>query len=112
MRPFTVAVMFFACLLFAGSAFAGGFTCPTDGGALSVPTITDGPLCSEGQCHVTRQPVRTALKKIARPFKTIRDRRAHGHRWIDRCGHRGPRRFAQRLRGWRPFQLMRARRCL
>lgn len=51
-----------------------------------------------------RKPVRKIVKRAIRPFKTIRESRAVRGRWVDRPGRRGPRRFLQRLRGWRPLR--------
>ena len=107
----------------------GCATCPNAGGWPLPPEATSqaaGRSCIAGQCRVPlmrlvprfrvpepvptlapRKPIRTVVKKIVRPIKTVRESRKSRGRWIHRPGRHGPRRLMGRLRHWRPLRHLR-----
>jgi len=117
---FCIVVFSFLSLAVCGETTASNvnFDSGCINGQCDIPAV--GPACRilspPASCvlnstRVLKQPVRTMLKKLTHPIKTICERRPAGQRWINKCGRRGPRRFIQRVRMWRPFARLRDRRC-
>lgn len=124
LNVFMLVVFVLASFSFAssngGNAYAQAVTC---GECVTCPVVNsvlaDGPSCIGGQCRLPMlklvqknavkekaprvAPLCNVIKELTHPIKTICKRRPAGQRWINKCGRRGPRRFAQRIRAWRPF---------
>ena len=108
MRSLFIFCTFVSCILLSTSAFAAGCDgCPNADKCVTAPVIAVGPVRTAVSCILPLRRVVVAETAPLTDAEVTCTKTVVRHRWVNKPGHRGPKRFVQRVRLWRPFARLR-----